>query len=296
MQITISSEADLVRHRRVLADLVREQWNPGVFNFHENERWKMAFDLETHLAFLGEAVRCGMPQLFSEYAVWTHLLLTTSGGDAAQFRECLAALDRQIEFSGTGEWVALARKYLAEAAEQLDQGQPVTTSYLVDDNPHKTLAESFLEDCLSLKRGQATAKIHAAVAGGVSVSEIYLNVITPVLHELGRLWHLNHITVADEHYCTAVSQMVMAQLFPAIFDGSPRQGRMVSTCVAGELHEVGARMVSDLFEMNGWDTIFLGADASKDTVINTLVEHGAQVLAVSVTLVLLCQISSTLSD
>jgi methanogenic corrinoid protein MtbC1 len=284
MRIPVHDEKELVKHRRLLANLVRERWHPQVFNFNENERWKMVFDLETHLAFLGEAVRCRLPRLFIEYITWTHVLLLTSGGDSEQFRECLLALDKQIEESGTGDWKDTAHTYIADAIEQMATALPRSESHLVDSNPHKELAEAFLNDCLRLQRRAATAKIHAAVERGVPVVEIYLDVLTPVLHELGRLWHLNKITVGHEHYCTAVVQMVMAQLFPHIFDGSPKKGRLVATCVAGELHEVGARMVSDLFEMNGWDTVFLGADVPKESVINTLIEHDAHILAISVTL------------
>jgi methanogenic corrinoid protein MtbC1 len=78
--------------------------------------------------------------------------------------------------------------------------------------------------------------------------------------------------------------MAMAQLFPAIFDDAGKRGRLVSTCVAGELHEIGARMVTDLFEMNGWDTVFLGADVPKESVIDTLIRHDAHILAISATL------------
>jgi methanogenic corrinoid protein MtbC1 len=127
-------------------------------------------------------------------------------------------------------------------------------------------------------------KIHYAANNGTSVNDIYIHIITPVMHELGRLWHLNKISVGHEHYCTAVAQMVMAQLFPWIFDGNAKKRRLVSACVAGELHEIGARMVSDLFEMNGWDTVFLGADVPVESVIDSVIQHDASVLAISVTL------------
>ncbi|MGZ8218866.1 cobalamin B12-binding domain-containing protein [Methylomagnum sp.] len=263
---------------------MRERWDPSAFNFSDNERWRMVFDLETHFAFLGEAVRCRLPGLFTEYAAWTHVLLLTSGGDSEQFRDCLNAMSGQLKLSATGDWVAVAQGHLADALDQLNRGHPASQSYLTEDNPHKALAEGFLHDCLNLKRSHAVAKIHGAVAKGVSIPGIYLDVITPVLYELGRLWHINKITVGHEHYCTAVAQMVMSQLFPAIFDGSAKQGRLVAACVAGEPHEIGVRMVSDLFEMNGWDTVFLGADVPTESVINTLIEHDAHILATSVTL------------
>jgi len=79
--------------------------------------------------------------------------------------------------------------------------------------------------------------------------------------------------------------MVMAQLFPLVFDGDrPTAGKVVAVCVAGELHEIGARMVADLFEMNGWDTVFLGADVPPASIVDTLVETEADVLAISATL------------
>jgi hypothetical protein len=34
----------------------------------------------------------------------------------------------------------------------------------------------------------------------------------------------------------------------------------VAACVSGELHEIGVRMLCDLLEMEGWNTIYLGAN------------------------------------
>ncbi|MDZ7776615.1 MAG: hypothetical protein U5L09_13885 [Bacteroidales bacterium] len=53
----------------------------------------------------------------------------------------------------------------------------------------------------------------------------------------------------------------MSQLYPYIFN-SQRVGKsMVAATVGGELHEMGIRMVADFFEMEGWDTWYLGANA-----------------------------------
>jgi len=174
---------------------------------------------------------------------------------------------------------------LTEARGRMRSDRPIVESHLRDDNPHRALAEAFLEACVHMRRSQALAIVQEAVAHGVLVEEIYVDVITPAMRELGRRWHLNQVTVGQEHYCTAVAQMVMAQMFPSIFEGDRRPtGRIVSVCVAGELHEIGARMVADLFEMNGWDTIFLGADVPKSSVIDTLVGTESEVLAISATL------------
>ena len=99
-----------------------------------------------------------------------------------------------------------------------------------------------------------------AFQAGVKITDLYLQVFQRCQREIGRLWQLNHVTVAQEHYCTAATQLVMAQFYPYLFS-RPKDGRrLVATSVAGELHEVGLRIVTDLFEANGWNTAYFGAN------------------------------------
>jgi methanogenic corrinoid protein MtbC1 len=123
-----------------------------------------------------------------------------------------------------------------------------------------------------------------AVAQGTSVKNIYLHVFQPTQHEIGRLWQTNQMSVAQEHYSTAVTQLIMSQLYSTIFD-TPKNGRrLVATCVGGELHEIGLRMVTDFFEMEGWDTYYLGSNTPVSSIVQTLIERNADVLAISATM------------
>ena len=281
----IHSAVDLLKRKAELARLLRLRLDPDWFEFGGNERLALVFDLEMHLAFLGEAVRLRVPRLFTEYASWTYQLLLTAQGDGNRFEACLHAMAALLRESGSGSWVDEALSDIDTACTTMRTAPLPDVSYWRDENPHRALGEAFLDACLHLRRSQALALVQQAVHHGVAVSEIYTCVITPAMQELGRLWHQNRVSVAEEHYCTAVAQMVMAQLFPVIFDSDRKPvGRVVSACVAGELHEIGARMVADLFEMAGWDTTFLGADVPRDSVVDLLVETEAQVLAISVTL------------
>ncbi len=120
---------------------------------------------------------------------------------------------------------------------------------------------------------------------GTPVRMVYMEVFQRTQREIGRLWQMNAISVAQEHYCTAATQMIMSQLYPQIFSGSTqRVGTLVATCVAGDLHEIGVRMLADLFELDGWNAYYLGGNTPSDAVLQTLAEQQAQVLAVSATL------------
>ena len=59
---------------------------------------------------------------------------------------------------------------------------------------------------------------------------------------------------------------------------------MVVTCVSGEQHQIGARMLADFLEMAGWDTFFLGADTPISGTLQQVAERAPHVLALSVTM------------
>ncbi|MDZ4172189.1 MAG: cobalamin-dependent protein [Methanobacteriaceae archaeon] len=145
----------------------------------------------------------------------------------------------------------------------------------------KELAKSYLESLLLIKRDVASEMIIKAIENGADIKKIYIDVFESSQHEVGRLWQNNLISVAQEHYCTAATQMIMSQLYPYIFKGYKNGHRLVATCVEGEMHEIGVRIVSDFFEMEGWDTYYLGANTPNNSIVETLIQLEPEVIAIS---------------
>ena len=96
------------------------------------------------------------------------------------------------------------------------------------------------------------------------------------LHPEGRL--------ANAPQTRNVTQLIMSQLYGYIFDAEKTAGTLVSTCVAGDLHEIGVRMVTDFFEMAGWNTFYLGANMPTKSVLETVMQRKAHVLCISATI------------
>lgn len=144
------------------------------------------------------------------------------------------------------------------------------------------LAATYLGLLLNRERRAASQLILNAVDGGVSIRDVYLDVFQATQREIGYLWQKNQVSVAQEHYCTAATQLIMSQLYPRLF-GAERVGHtLVATCVGGELHEIGVRMVADFFEMEGWDTYYLGANTPTESILSALEMQSADVLALSI--------------
>ena len=126
------------------------------------------------------------------------------------------------------------------------------------------LASLYLDTLLRVQSEAASRMIIKAVEQGVEIKDIYMYVFEPSQHEIGRLWQTNQINMYQEHFCTAVTQNIMSQLYPYIFQNEKNGHKLVATCVNGELHEIGVRMVADLFEMEGWNTYYLGANTPNE--------------------------------
>jgi methanogenic corrinoid protein MtbC1 len=90
--------------------------------------------------------------------------------------------------------------------------------------------------------------------------------------------------VAEEHYCTASTQSIMAQFYPQIL-ATPRSGRkVVVACVGNELHEIGTRMVADFFELDGWDGIYIGANTPAAALTDLVCRERPDLVALGVTM------------
>ncbi|WP_234982400.1 cobalamin B12-binding domain-containing protein [Edaphobacillus lindanitolerans] len=91
----------------------------------------------------------------------------------------------------------------------------------------------------------------------VSRLDVYQNLLTPAMQQVGHLWEMNEITVADEHLATATCDFVLSKL--AFHPDKRRSGRKAMfLCLDGEQHYIGLKMVNSIFEEQGWETRYLG--------------------------------------
>ena len=161
------------------------------------------------------------------------------------------------------------------------QGQ---TEFITPTMPHADLAVKYLQCLLSMETGRAKSLILQAVEEGVPIRDVYLQVFQPVQYEVGRLWESGQISVGQEHYCTNATQLIMSMLYSRLFSGATDGRRLLAACVQGELHELGLRMLSDFFEMDGWNTDYIGANTPNESIVKALEMMNYDLLAVSVTL------------
>ncbi len=241
-------------------------------------------DQNYHLQYLSEAIRLSEPRLFAEYIAWVKTLFEGLELHPEALATVLRYTKEVIQETYADDISSLANMCIDAGLGRVGATSEEMPSFISSEAPLADLARRYLDALLDAQRHAASRLVLDAVQEGTGVKDIYTHVFQTSQREIGRLWQTNQISVAQEHYCTASTQLIMSQLYPQIFATEKVGRRLVATCVGGELHEMGVRMVADFFEMEGWDTYYLGANTPADSIIKAVSDQRAHVLAVSVTM------------
>jgi MerR family transcriptional regulator, light-induced transcriptional regulator len=149
----------------------------------------------------------------------------------------------------------------------------------------ETLLERYVAAQLEGDRRSALrVVVDEGLARGVPVPRLYVELIQAAQYQIGELWQANRISVAQEHLATAISQLALAELYRALPAATPLQQRVLVACVTGELHDLGARITADFFEMAGFQVRYLGANVPSESLVPMVRDDPPDVLVLSVTM------------
>jgi methanogenic corrinoid protein MtbC1 len=241
-------------------------------------------DARHHFSNLAASLAADDPVLFLDYIAWAQVLFSGLSFSSEMLPSALNIMSHVLADTLQPDAAAEANGYIEKALERLPAAPEATVSFLSPDAPLHRLAANYLDALLGADRQAANQLILDAVAQGENVRDIYLYVFQRCQHEIGRLWQMNQISVAQEHYCTAATQMIMSQLYPHIFASGKNGCRLVATAIGDELHEIGVRMVADFLEIEGWNTYYLGANTPIESIISTIETLHVDVVALSATM------------
>jgi methanogenic corrinoid protein MtbC1 len=244
----------------------------------------MAQRTRYHLEYLQSSLWFVEPLLFEDYAVWCKVLFANLNLPFEWFTGSIECIDDTLEAALPVPEATVSHEYIEDALETFRDAGLETTSFIVPGSALGVLARNYLKAALEGNRVDAIMMVEEAVRAGTPVRDIYMEVFQPVQREAGRLWHLNQVSVAEEHWVTAVTQVAMACLSDRLAAEKALGMTILTACVGGEQHELGARMVSDFFEMDGWRTCYLGANTPCAAVVEAVRASGADVLALSATI------------
>jgi len=144
-----------------------------------------------------------------------------------------------------------------------------------------SVKNDYLKYLLDGKRKEASLLCNQFLDEGNSIKYLYESIMKPALYEVGHLWEQNKISVAAEHLATAITEGILNSLYSQIIPDKYIGNKIVLACVDKEEHQVGIKMVADIFEMNGWESFFLGTGFPTSELVKYIEEIKPQLLALS---------------
>ena len=253
-------------------------------------RKKMYQDVRYNVDFLYTALYLEDEGIFSRYARWLYQLLCPLMEYFTRERVC-AIMVEHYELIRSCLENAVAKETRPKLHRLLDAAIQATREECAHGRPgrpekgrYEQEIGQYLDSLLRSDTKGAMALVAEYINAGLPLGDICVDIIAEAMRRVGDLWHGHRISVDMEHYCTSVTQMALSQLYPLIFGQKRRGKRVLVACVGSELHEIGARMVADLFEYHGWDSIYLGAAVPVEAIKLAVGEHRPDLVALSVTM------------
>ena len=145
-------------------------------------------------------------------------------------------------------------------------------------------SDTHLESCLVAIKALDQKKLEEELtrsALSLGHQGMIMRVVAPLAQKLGHLWRLGEITAAHEHFASALIRTFLANISKpfAITDSAP--GIVIATPV-GQLHELGAVIVSATASSLGWRVTYLGTNLPAAEIAGAVAQNKASVLGLSI--------------
>lgn len=286
--------ADLIRVRASdIADIAAASLlksHPHIAShFRPQPHYKWREQLEGRLHDLASAVAAEAPEIFAAQVEWSRVAFHAREVPTTHLINSLTVLHTTLATELPQEDRSLIHHYFHSALARISgQTIPPPTTLSVKTRAGK-LAAQYLVAILEGDRARATRAVLDAVnhpdsAHKISIHDAYLEVLVPAQRELGRMWHVGELSIAEEHFATITTRRMMAQLVASATHAPPNGYTLLAAAVEGNTHDLGVTILADFFELAGWRVIELGASIPVAEFASAAADFLVDVVAISATI------------
>lgn len=131
----------------------------------------------------------------------------------------------------------------------------------------EAVLERYLDALLKGDRHTCRTVIEGAMQTGMPANMVCVDIIWPIMVEIENLLRNDRITSIQEHLAVRINRTIVDQLQNKLPRRNIRNKKVVICCAQDELQELGAQIMADLFESDGWEVKFLGGGLTNDDIL-----------------------------
>ena len=138
--------------------------------------------------------------------------------------------------------------------------------------------ERYLDSLLKGDRNLCKTIIEEMLHTGMPANSVYINIIWPIMVEIENLHRQDRISAIQQHLATRINRTIVDQLQNKLPCKQQKDKKIVICCAQDELQELGAQMIADLFESDGWEVRFCGGGLTNDDILAFVNNYAPDIL------------------
>jgi dimethylamine corrinoid protein len=137
------------------------------------------------------------------------------------------------------------------------------------------------EAVVEMDEDRAVSASKAALDDGVDAYEAIEKGLSHGMARAGQLFEEEEYFIPELLMCSDAMYAGLDVLKPHLKKTANSKGKIVIGVIEGDTHDIGKNMVRIMFETGGFDVIDLGRDVPPQRFVDTALEHGADMIALS---------------
>lgn len=164
-----------------------------------------------------------------------------------------------------------------DSVHQDDQKLLVALQY----KDHSVIIPHFLSLMMKADASEIYTFINMLVLNKYSYVEFFDFVLSPVLRQIGDKWSQNLISVDEEHAASAALYEALIRINSTIIKLPRKNLSAIVGVLENDYHELPAKCLSILLEIDGWKVFYLGANTPLFSFESALVKNPVQAILIS---------------
>jgi methanogenic corrinoid protein MtbC1 len=233
---------------------------------------------------LAAAVRIEQPVLFANRIEWLRRAARARGTGEGELKRALVSLSAAVRRELPVNLEGAVAPSLDLALAAFESEPPAAARALDAETPSHRIALRYLALCLEGKPHAAVELVLGELDRGLSPATIYSDVLIAAQKEIGELWHVGDVSIAEEHLVSETTRELMTRIVAKRAPAEPVGPSLVAASVSGNAHDLGLRAVTDLFRLAGWRALFLGTNVPAEEIARAAAAYEVELVVLNATL------------
>jgi excisionase family DNA binding protein len=175
--------------------------------------------------------------------------------------ECIRTLGghRKFQMNHLGNFLEKNKKKASKVnVFTVENSKDLEINYQILKGNYDYLNSYLLTQALKSNRDSVQQLLTGLYLGQYPLHEIYDNLLTPVLHEIGNRWIQNKLNIIEEHIASQIIRDAIIRLQGIIRVSKKKIGNVLCLNLSYELHDISLKMVQNILELRGFKTFYSG--------------------------------------